>query len=114
MSEQIPVYTSLADGAEFIRDTSFPHQVARTLCLEYGLKIAKFKPKVGKKTESAFPGMKPQQAELALQAEQYQAFILTRTQALAASPWGLVFPQELPNEVLLDLVLAELKRRRIL
>lgn len=114
MSEQNAVYTPLTEGARFLRDTSFPHQVARSLSLDYGLKIAKFKPKVGKKRESPLPGLKPQQAELIQQAEQYEAYIFTRTQALAASPWSIVFPQELPNEELLELVVAELRERGLL
>lgn len=108
------MYTPLAVGARLIRDTSFPHQVARSLSLDYGLTIARFKPKVGKKRQSAIAGLKPQQAELVLQAEQSQAFILTRTQALAISPWAIVFPQEVPNEKLLELVVAELQRRELL
>lgn len=114
MSEQNAIYTPLAEGARFLRDTSFPHQVARNLVLDYGLKIAKFKPKVGKKRESPLPGLKPQQAELVQQAEEYGAYILTRTQAFAATPWGIVFPQELPNEELLLVVVGELSRRGLL
>lgn len=114
MNTQNVVYTPLAAGARLIRDTSFPHQVARSLSVDYGLTIARFKPKVGKQRQSPIAGLKPQQAELVLQAEQYQAFILTRTQALASSPWGIVFPQELPNEELLEVVVAELQRRGLL
>ncbi|NLW18001.1 MAG: hypothetical protein GX033_10275 [Firmicutes bacterium] len=114
MDEQNRVYTPLTDGARFIRDTSFPHQVARSLSLNYGLKIAKFKPKVGKQHLSPIPGLKPQQAELVQQAEKFEAHILTRTQALAASPWSIVFPQELPNEELLEVVVAELDKRGLL
>lgn len=111
---QIQVYTPLDEGARFIRDTSFPHRVARSLSLDYGLKIARFKPKVGKKSDSTRRGLKPQQAELADLAEKYQAFILSRTQALAASSWGIVFPQELPNELLLEVVLETLRQKKLL
>jgi hypothetical protein len=114
LKQILPVYTSLAEGAGFVRDQSFPHQLARSLSLEYGLKIAQFKPRRGKKNVSQWPGLKPQQAELALLAEQYQVYILTRTQALAVSPWALVFPQELPNKELLPIVVTELQQRGLL
>lgn len=109
------VYTPLPEGARFIRDTSFPHQVARRLSLDWGLKIARFQPRVGKHSGGhVSKGLRPQQAELVRLAEQYQAYILTRTQALAVSPLALVFASEIPNEQLLEQVVLELKRRQLL
>jgi hypothetical protein len=112
--EARPVFTRLTDGARFIRDMSFPHQVARALAREQGLAVAEFKPRVGKHRNSSRPGLKPQQVELLELAEQYQAFVLTRTKALGVSPWALVFPQEVPNEELMRQVLAELRARQLL
>lgn len=93
---------------------SFPHQIARRLSLECGLLIADFRPRVGKHRHSPRPGLKPQQVELLEQAEAHQAFVLTRTKALAVSPWAIVFPQELPNDELWPHVLAELGARLLL
>jgi len=108
------VYTPLDAGGRFIRDMSFPHQVARRLSLECGLPIANFHPRVGKHRLSPRPGLKPQQVELLEQAEAHQAFVLTRTKALTASPWAIIFPQELPNDELWQHVMAELGARQLL
>lgn len=108
------MFTRLTGGATLIRDQSFPHQVARALCLEHGLKVAEFKPRVGKHSQSSRPGLKPQQVELLQLAEQHQAYVLTRTRALGVSRWALVFPSEIPNQELLQQVLAELRARHLL
>ncbi len=107
-----PVYVPL-EQARFIRDMSFPHKVARSLSQEYALKVAQYKPDVGKNSKPT-SSLKPQQLRLVELAEAQQAYILTRTGAIQGSPWALVFPQELPNEELLPLVVAELHRRGLL
>lgn len=84
------------------------------LSQEYGLKVAQYKPDVGKNSRRTHPYLKPRQLELVELAETQQAFILTRTSALRVSPWALVFPQELTNEELLPLVVAELQSRGML
>jgi hypothetical protein len=109
------VYTPL-DKAQLIRDRSFPHKVARALALNYGLKIARFRPRVAKHARifSNWPGLLPQQAELANEAAARGIYILTCTRSLAVYPRACVFPAEVDNDALLRVVVQELTARGLL